>query len=112
MNKKYVIIWAVSSVILILVAIIIINVSHLNTVKKQLLNERTSDENILINDIKIQIKTINWLEELIESSQNKLKETKIVNICTKTQLERLMQWIEYNVNYCTGNNLENFKGLE
>ena len=109
MNKKYIIIWVISSVILVLVLTTIININTLNRVKKDLINEKSSDDKILVNEIKNQNLKIEIIKKTIEDSEKELKQTKIINVCTKTQLDRLLQNLEYQINYCTWSNLDNFE---
>ena len=69
MNKKYIIIWVISSVILILVLTTIININTLNRVKKDLINEKSSDDKILVNEIKNQNLKIEIIKKTIEDSE-------------------------------------------
>ena len=113
--NKYIKYWLMAVIPFITFMIVwnyINTINSLETAKKALLNERASDDKILVSEIKNQNIKIEWITKLIEVSKKELEQTKIINICTKTQLDRLMQWVEYNVKYCTWSNLENFKGLE
>jgi len=71
-----------------------------------------SDEQILVEKISTYKNNIDTKTESIKKLQDEVKnsDTPFYN-CYKTQLLRLADNIEYNIDYCKQENLEQFKGL-
>ena len=117
MNKKNLIFWVISTVLLFILIFVINNKITYENAKKELLNQRleqleNSDDLTLINRIKEQKVKVDNLDKLIKLHTAELEETKTIKVCTETQLKRLLDGVEYGINYCTWSNLEQFKGLE
>lgn len=76
------------------------------------LNFMKSDEEILSSRIAEYKVAIEDKEKTIEALRSEINtiDTPYYN-CYKTQLLRLADWIEYNIDYC-GNNLKSFEGLK
>jgi len=111
MNKKYIIYWAITVLILLGLLYNQNKINKLTRVKNDTLNQlqdiSNSDELVLVRVIKGKKEQIKTLENLIKETEETLKKANAYETCYKTQLDRLINWLEYNLNYCT-DNLEDF----
>lgn len=69
-----------------------------------------SDEEVLITNIKLSKETIKDLESLLKNTENNIKTETKKQSCLKEQLNRLVEWLSYNLEYC--NNNENLSKFE
>ena len=75
--------------------------------KAQMLEK--SDEEVLITNIKLSKQTIQELEKLLKSTDENIKSENKKSTCLKQQLDRLVEWLEYNLTYCENkDNLSKF----
>lgn len=107
LNNKWITAVILVSTIL-LSNIVVWNHFEKQELKKELLKQ--SDEEVLITNIKTSKQTILDLENLLKTTeQNKNQEVKR-NSCLKQQLDRLVEWLVYNLDYC--NSQENIEKFE
>lgn len=116
-NKKNLIFWAISTVLFFTLISIISNKITYESAKKELLNQRlleleSRDDLVLVNRIKNQKVKVDNLEQLIKMNTTSLQQTKTIKACTETQLKRLLDWLEYWMDYCTWSNLKQFEDLK
>jgi hypothetical protein len=84
------------------------NAIEKNSLKKEMLIK--SDEVILVEEIKNSKQRISELENLLKvTEENKRKESRKES-CLKQQLDRLVEGLEYRLDYCK-DNLDKFQGL-
>ncbi len=107
LNNKWIV------VTLLIASIILGNVTIGNyyetkELKAQMLEK--SDEEVLITNIKLSKETIKDLELLLKSTENNIKTETKKQSCLKEQLNRLVEWLSYNLEYC--NNKENLSKFE
>ena len=112
-NKEF-IIWFI---VIILMTWTIINISVeknkvIETLNNRLIEEaaKQSDEEVLITNIKLSKQTIQELEKLLESTDENIRSENKKSTCLKEQLNRLVEWLSYNLEYC--NNNENLSKFE
>ena len=87
----------------------------INIAKQELLNEKSKQSNadIISTTILDKKNTIVVTEATIEELESKKKKLELEITCWKNQMNRLVDWLEYNLDYCQDeNNLKNFQGLE
>ena len=73
----------------------------------------TSDEEKIINNIKENKIKIEENKEIINTKEKENDYRHKVLLCLKSQLDRLINWLEYRIDYCDNEaNLSNFAGLE
>ena len=111
-NKKNLIIWAMWIVILFSAFSIInrnntVQKAKINLLKEQIETLWNKDEVKLVNLIKEKKEKWESLERLIEAMNKNLITVNKYETCYKNQLDRLVNWLEYWINYCE-DNLENF----
>ena len=70
------------------------------------------DEKTLISEIKNTKNNNINIENNINILNNELNIWKLSEVCLKSQLDRLINWLEYNINYCQWENLNKFEGLK
>lgn len=104
-NKSIVITLLIASIILGNVTIG--NYFETKELKAKMLEK--SDEEVLITNIKLSKETIKDLESLLKNTENKIKTETKKETCLKQQLDRLVEWLEYNLTYCENkDNLSKF----
>lgn len=89
--------------------------SKIKILNNELLQEKNNipDETIISNTIKDLNNKINLSNKTIEETEKLLKHYNVSKKCWINQMNRLIEWLEYNLNYCNDtNNLNNFQGLE
>lgn len=99
--------------IIIIASISLINISknkEIQLLKQEVLQK--SDEEILIEKIKLEKNKIIEFNNKIKILELNLQESNKINTCLKTQLDRLVEWLEYWLDYCKWENLNKFEGLE
>lgn len=71
-----------------------------------------SDEQVLVENISLTNKTLEVKKWAIKRLQDEIIIDEALYNCYKTQLLRLADNIEYSIEYCNWDNLEQFKGLK
>lgn len=106
LNNKWIVITLIIATIL-LVGVTTGNYYETKELKAQMLEK--SDEEVLITNIKLSKETIKNLESLLKTTENQVKTETKKESCLKEQLNRLVEWLSYNLEYCNNNeNLSKF----
>jgi len=108
-KNNYRLIWITTVVvILILIYFVYSNIQK----QKQIELLKNSDEQVLTEMIKTWTKNLKDKELLVVKLTKEVSDETLKNNCLKTQLNRLFEWMEYNINYCNNKqNLIKFVGL-
>lgn len=106
LNNKWIVITSIIATIL-LASVTTGNYFEKQELKAQMLEK--SDEEVLITNIKLSKQTIQELEKLLKSTDENIKSENKKSTCLKQQLDRLVEWLEYNLTYCENtDNLSKF----
>jgi len=100
-------------IIIILIIILFFGNSNIEQQKQIEILNKKSNEEIIIQNIKEKKKSIVNIENEIKEKELLLELNKKQDLCLKQQLNRLIEWLEYQMDYCDNkDNLENFQGLK
>lgn len=97
---------------------ILIMIDMNNTIRMlddKLIEERhkLSDEQIIVTQIKVSNDNIDYGNKIIKEQEELLRLYEAQKKCWANQMNRLIEWLEYNLNYCNDtNNLQKFEGLD
>ena len=108
LNKKNIIIWSITIISLFLIVSIIKRKTIIQNAKNSLLIEQVNqiknrDDLKLIELIKEKKEQKEKTSEILKKSIKDLSEIKKYETCYKLQLNRLIDWKEYWINYCNEN---------
>ena len=94
--------------IITLILLLVISFIGTKEIKQEVLKQ--SPEEILVNNIKTYKETILKTETDINQANLNLKTYKLKQACYKAQLDRLVNGLEYSIDYClTDENLQKFE---
>lgn len=100
-------------IITLLFIVVLSNVAIWNYFEKEKLKAKVlekSDEEVLITEIKVSKESIKELEILLKNTELNIKTETNKQSCLKEQLNRLVEWLSYNLNYCDNkDNLSKFE---
>jgi len=100
-------------IIIVIAVILFFRDSNIEQQKQIETLSKKSNEEILIQNIKTKKEFIIDITNEIKVKELLLELNKKQEVCFKQQLNRLIEWLEYQINYCDDiNNLNKFQGLD
>lgn len=100
-------------IIIIIIAIFIFRNSNIEQRKQIEILSKKSNEEIIIWNIKTKKEYISKIENEIKEKNTLLELNKKQELCLKQQLNRLVEWLEFQIDYCDNKmNLEKIMGLD
>lgn len=115
-KNRFIFLWVILFIVLILLYVILDQNKSIELAKQELLKEQSkqSSADIISETILDKKNTIVVTETNIQVLETKKRKLELEVTCWKNQMNRLVDWLEYNLEYCKDeNNLKKFKeGLE
>lgn len=100
-------------IIIVIAVILFFRSSNIEQQKQIEILSKKSNEEIIIQSIKTKKEFIINITNEIKAKELLLELNKKQELCFKQQLNRLIEWLEYQIDYCNDkNNLDKFQGLD